>query len=66
MNKPTEYKTVQSRILKCAQEIGRTCIGQAEVEKRWGFNSDEVGNGLKPFPTSSTAFRKPLAGIKVS
>lgn len=40
MSSPTEHKTVQSRILKYAQEIGWTYIDRSEAEKRRGFNAD--------------------------
>jgi type I restriction enzyme R subunit len=40
MPTPTEHKTVQSRILQYAQEIGWTYIDQTEAEKRRGFNND--------------------------
>lgn len=35
---PGEHKTVQSRILAYAQEIGRTCVPRAEAERRRGFD----------------------------
>ncbi len=37
MPTPTEYKTVQARILKYAQEIGWTFVPRAEAERRRGF-----------------------------
>ena len=37
---PSEHKTVQSRILKYAQEIGWTFVPRAEAEARRGFNPD--------------------------
>jgi len=37
MPKPGEYKTVQSRMLQYAQEIGWSFIARAEAEKRRGF-----------------------------
>ena len=40
MPAPNEYKTVQSRIIKYAQEIGWTFISRIEAEKRRGFNND--------------------------
>ncbi|BCB95417.1 type I deoxyribonuclease HsdR [Dissulfurispira thermophila] len=40
MSTPTEHKTVQSRILQYAQEIGWKYVSQAEAEKRRGFNND--------------------------
>jgi type I restriction enzyme R subunit len=40
MPKPGEYKTVQSRILKCAQEIGWGFVSRAEAEARRRFNPD--------------------------
>ena len=40
MPTPTEHKTVQSRILQYAKEIGWTYIDRAEAERRRGFNDD--------------------------
>src|SRR3972149_8773088 len=40
MNSPTEHKTVQSRILKYAEEIGWSYVDRSTAEKRGGFNSD--------------------------
>ena len=40
MPKPGEHKTVQSRILTYAQEIGWTYVTRAEAEARRGFDSD--------------------------
>jgi len=34
MPKPGEHKTIQSRILKYAQEIGWTFVPRAEAEQR--------------------------------
>ena len=42
MPKPGEHKTVQSRILHYAQEIGWTFVPREEAEKRRGFNMDVV------------------------
>ncbi|MBA4416737.1 MAG: restriction endonuclease subunit R [Syntrophus sp. (in: bacteria)] len=38
MPKPTEHKTVQTRILKYAQEIGWTYVSRDEAERRRGFD----------------------------
>jgi len=40
--KPGEHKTVQSRILKYAQEIGWTFVPRAEAESRRGFDPHAV------------------------
>jgi hypothetical protein len=40
--KPTEYKTVQARILAYAQEIGWTYVPPCEAEKRRGFNHSKA------------------------
>lgn len=40
MPTPTEHKTVQSRILQYAQDIGWIYIDRAEAEKRRGFNNE--------------------------
>lgn len=40
MPKPTEHKTVQSRILKYAQDIGWTFVPREEAERRRGFDPD--------------------------
>ena len=37
---PTEYKTVQARILAYAEEIGWTYVPRAEAEKQRGFDPD--------------------------
>ena len=38
MPSPGEYKTVQSRILAYAQEIGWTYVAREEAERRRGFD----------------------------
>jgi type I restriction enzyme R subunit len=38
MNRPTEHKTVQARILKYVQEIGWTYVPRGEAERRRGFD----------------------------
>ena len=40
MSKPGEHKTVQSRILLYAQEIGWTYVPRSEAEKRRSFDPD--------------------------
>src|SRR5947209_13931740 len=40
MPTPGEYKTVQARILKYAQDIGWSYLPRAEAEKRRGFDPD--------------------------
>ncbi|MBN1548153.1 MAG: M48 family metallopeptidase, partial [Syntrophaceae bacterium] len=40
MPKPGEHKTVQSRILNYAQEIGWTFVPRSDAEQRRGFNSE--------------------------
>jgi type I restriction enzyme, R subunit len=40
MPKPGEYKTVQSRILQYAQEIGWSLVSRKEAETRRGFDLD--------------------------
>jgi len=40
MKCPTEHKTVQSRILKYAEEIGWSYVDRRTAEDRRGFNSD--------------------------
>ena len=40
MSKPGEHKTVQSRILQYAQEIGWTSLSRAEAECRRRFNPE--------------------------
>jgi type I restriction enzyme R subunit len=40
MPKPGEHKTVQSRILKYAEDINWTFVPRKEAENRRGFNSD--------------------------
>ena len=39
MPKPSEHKTVQSRILEYAQEIGRTFVPRAEANRRRSFQA---------------------------
>ena len=40
MPKPGEHKTVQARILKCAEDIGWTFVPREEAEQRRGFDPD--------------------------
>jgi type I restriction enzyme R subunit len=40
MPSPGEYKTVQSRILAYAQEIGWSFVPRDETERRRGFDTD--------------------------
>ncbi|MCD6295670.1 MAG: type I restriction endonuclease subunit R [Deltaproteobacteria bacterium] len=42
MPKPGEHKTVQTRILKYAGEIGWTFVSRKEAEERRGFDADGV------------------------
>ncbi|MDA8000903.1 MAG: HsdR family type I site-specific deoxyribonuclease [Alphaproteobacteria bacterium] len=46
---PTEQKTVQSRILQYAQEIGWTFVPRDEAEQRRGFNAGARAAGHSPF-----------------
>jgi type I restriction enzyme, R subunit len=39
---PSEYKTVQARILKYAQEVGWTYVPRAEAESRRGFDYSKM------------------------
>lgn len=41
MPNPTEHKTVQSRILRYAQDIGWTFVSRKEAEKRRGFDPQQ-------------------------
>lgn len=47
MPKPGEHKTVQSRILKYAEEIGWTIVSRAEAEQRRGFDASAGTIGEK-------------------
>ena len=40
MPAPSEYKTVQSRILRYAQEIGWVLVSRSEAEERRRFNPE--------------------------
>src|SRR5207237_8505863 len=51
MSAPGEYKTVQARILKYAQEIGWKFVPRAEAEARRGFDPD----GTTPEDRARTA-----------
>lgn len=42
MPTPGEHKTVQSRILNYAQEIGWTYVSRGDAEQRRGFTSEEI------------------------
>jgi len=42
MANPSEYKTVQARILAYAQEIGWTYVPRDEAERRRGFDPDGI------------------------
>jgi hypothetical protein len=44
MPKPGEYKTVQARILKYAQEIGWAFLSRAEAEGRRGKRDEGEGS----------------------
>jgi len=60
---PGEHKTVQSRILRYAQEIGWTLVPRAEAEARRGFNPDggtpaECAAGASLLYFDSLLFRK--------
>ena len=48
MNRPTEHKTVQSRILAYAQEIGWTFVPRAESERRRGLTEGMFSNPPLP------------------
>ena len=61
MPKPGEHKTVQSRILKYAQEIGRTFVQQEEAERRRGFTS-QTGPHPNPLPEGEGIKDKLLQG----
>ena len=52
MSKPGEHKTVQSRILVYAQEIGWRYVSRAEAEKRRGFDPDGVTPDDRARPAS--------------
>jgi type I restriction enzyme R subunit len=56
MSKPREHKTVQSRILAYAQEIGWTLVSREEAEeRRAGFPTRRLqGNGGQECPPSVT------------
>ena len=45
MPKPGEHKTVQSRIIQYAGEIGWTFVPRVEAEARRGFRREGVGIG---------------------
>lgn len=55
MPSPAEHKTVQSRILTYAQEIGWNFVDRGEAEKRRGFNNDS-GNIRDRCRTASLYF----------
>ena len=55
MPAPGEYKTVQSRILKYAQEIGWTYVSRAEAEARRGFDP-EIANAQERAVRASLYF----------
>ena len=40
MANPTEYKTVQSRIMAYSEEIGWSYVPRDEAERRRGFDPD--------------------------
>lgn len=44
VTRPTEHKTVQSRILAYAQEIGWRYVPREEAEKRRGFDPDDAAS----------------------
>src|ERR1051325_4830893 len=52
MPAPGEYKTVQARILKYAQDIGWTYVPRAEAEARRGFDPDALTPEHRARPAS--------------
>ena len=57
MNRPTEHKTVQARILHYAQEIGWTFVPRDEAERQrgkteGGFSNPPVKKGGQECPSS--------------
>ena len=51
MPKPGEYKTVQARILKYADDIGWTIVSRKESEQRRRFNPDAPPAGRSRNPS---------------
>ena len=47
MNKPTEHKSVQARILKYANDIGWTIVSRCEAESRRGFDTSAASTREK-------------------
>ncbi len=43
VQKPTEHKSVQARILKYANEIGWNIVTRAEAQQKRGFNAEHKG-----------------------
>ena len=62
MPKPGEHKTVQSRILKYAQDIGWTFVPRGEAETRRGFDPDVPP---KDRPKSASLFFDVLLDTKI-
>ena len=62
--KPSEHKTVQSRILAYAQEIGWRYVSRAEAERRRGFLI-QMAPCQRYGPPSVTVFSA-SGGIKTS
>src|SRR5262249_24930324 len=52
MPKPIEHKTVQSRIVEYAQEIGWTFVRRDEAEARRGFDPDGATSEDRARPAS--------------
>lgn len=50
MNKPTEHKTVQARILEYAEAIGWTIVSREEAELRRGFDPQMTQRSADPEP----------------
>ena len=63
MSKPSEHKTVQSRILAYAQEIGWTLVSRAEAERRRGKEPglSSPGSGLGEGESTGWKTRAPLS-----
>ena len=65
MKTPSEHKTVQTRILAYAQEIGWIYVPRAEAEKRRGFSPYQNPHP-NPLPKGEGIKREDKKGAKMA
>jgi type I restriction enzyme R subunit len=66
MNKPTEHKTVQARILEYADAIGWTIVPREEAERRSGFEPQMTQRSADPEPQKGHRRKSATSAVKYS